>query len=59
MLTYDEIYKRRERYPAYRLQFFADEGGDKTEEPTAKKFSDARKEGQVAKSMELVTATML
>lgn len=59
MLTYDEIYKRRERYPAYRLQFFADEGGDKTEEPTAKKLSDARKEGQVAKSMELVTATML
>ena len=59
MVTYDEIYKRRERYPIYRLQFFADEGGDKTEEPTAKKLSDARKEGQVAKSMELVTATML
>ena len=59
MVTYDEIYKRRERFPAYRLQFFADEGGDKTEEPTAKKLSDARKEGQVAKSMELVTATML
>lgn len=59
MVTYDEIDKRREQHTAYRLQFFADEGGEKTEEPTAKKLSDARKEGQVAKSMELVTATML
>lgn len=42
------------------LQFFADEGGaDKTEEATPKKLSDARKEGQVAKSQELVTAVML
>lgn len=41
------------------LQFFADEGGDKTEEPTAKKLSDARKEGQVAKSTELVTGASL
>lgn len=40
------------------LQFFA-EGADKTEEPTAKKLSDARKEGQVAKSQELVSAAML
>ncbi len=40
------------------LQFFAEEGegGEKTEEATPKKLEDARKEGQVAKSMELVTA---
>lgn len=42
----------------YRLQFFA-EGADKTEQPTAKKLSDARKEGQVAKSKELTTAVEL
>lgn len=42
-----------------RLQFFADEGGDKTEEATPKKLEDARKEGQVAKSQELSTAVML
>ena len=36
----------------YNLQFFAD-NTDKTEEPTAKKLSDARKEGQVAKSKEI------
>ncbi|MBP8969069.1 MAG: flagellar biosynthesis protein FlhB [Lachnospiraceae bacterium] len=36
----------------FNLQFFAD-NGDKTEEPTAKKLSDARKEGQVAKSKEI------
>ncbi len=37
------------------LQFFADDGqgGEKTEEPTAKKLEDARKEGQVAKSKEI------
>ena len=39
------------------LQRFAD--GDKTEEPTAKKRSDARKKGQVAKSQELNTAFVL
>lgn len=45
---------------SYDLQFFAkDDGGDKTEEPTTKKLSDARKEGQVAKSTELITATGL
>lgn len=59
MVTYEEIYKQKVSLWSYRLQFFADEGGDKTEEPTAKKLTDARKEGQVAKSMELVTATML
>lgn len=42
----------------YNLQFFAD-NGDKTEEPTGKKLSDARKEGQVAKSREIVNCLML
>ncbi len=43
------------------LQLFADEGagGEKTEEATAKRLEDARKEGQVNKSQELVTAAML
>lgn len=46
---------------AYDLQFFAKEGpgGEKTEEPTAKKLDDARKEGQVAKSKEIANATGL
>lgn len=46
---------------AYRLQFFAAEGpgGEKTEEATPKKLQDARKEGQVAKSTELVNALSL
>lgn len=39
------------------LQRFAD--GDKTEEPTSKKRSDARKKGQVARSQELNTAFVL
>ncbi|MGN0408505.1 MAG: flagellar biosynthesis protein FlhB [Bacteroides sp.] len=45
----------------YDLQFFAKDGpgGEKTEEPTAKKLGDARKEGQVAKSKEIITAFML
>ncbi len=39
------------------LQFFAEgEGGEKTEEASAKKLDQARKEGQVAKSNELVMA---
>lgn len=39
----------------YNLQFFAKEGmgGEKTEPATQKKLSDARKEGQVAKSREI------
>lgn len=39
----------------YNLQFFAQEGpgGEKTEEPTAKKKSDTRKDGKVPKSKEL------
>lgn len=42
----------------YQLQFFAKDGpgGEKTEEPTAKKLEDARKEGQVAKSKEISNA---
>lgn len=40
---------------SYNLQMFAKEGpgGEKTEQATPKKLSDARKEGQVAKSREL------
>ena len=43
------------------LQFFAKEGagGEKTEPATEKKLSDARKEGQVAKSRELGQAMSL
>ncbi len=42
----------------YNLQFFAKDGpgGEKTEEPTQKKLSDARNEGQVAKSKEVTSA---
>ncbi|WP_271712631.1 flagellar biosynthesis protein FlhB [Anaeromicropila herbilytica] len=45
----------------YNLQFFAKEGpgGEKTEDATGKKLKDARSEGQVAKSQELVMATSL
>lgn len=45
----------------YNLQFFAKEGpgGEKTEEPTQKKLSDARKDGQVAKSKEIGNCAML
>ena len=43
------------------LQFFAAEGpgGEKTEEPTAKKKEDTRKEGKVAKSKELSSGVEL
>ena len=45
----------------YNLQLFAKEGagGEKTEAATPKKLQDARKEGQVAKSIEIITAFML
>lgn len=45
----------------YNLQFFAKEGpgGEKTENATSKKLSDARKEGKVAKSTEIVMAATL
>ena len=47
-------------YLKYNLQMFASsEGGDKTEEPTAKKLEDARKEGQAAKSQDLTSAVSL
>lgn len=45
----------------YNLQFFAKEGpgGEKTEDATPKKLTDARKEGQVAKSREIANGTGL
>lgn len=45
----------------YNLQFFAKDGpgGEKTEPATAKKLSDARKKGQVAKSKEIGNALCL
>ena len=45
----------------YNLQFFAKDGpgGEKTEPATQKKLSDARKEGQVAKSKEIANAFSL
>ena len=48
-------------YLNYNLQLFAKEGpgGEKTEEATPKKLQDARKEGQVAKSVDIITAFML
>lgn len=48
----------QERLPfALDLQLFAD--GDKTEEPTSKRRSDAKKKGQVGRSTELSTAFVL
>lgn len=44
----------------YHLQFFADSnGGEKTEDATSKKLRDARMEGQVARSKELITSSGL
>lgn len=45
----------------YNLQLFAKDGdgGEKTENATPKKLSDARKKGQVAKSTDAVTAASL
>ena len=43
---------------AYNLQFFG-EAGDKTEKATPKKLEDARKEGRVAKSTDLINGLML
>ena len=55
-LRMKEIY-----YFSYNLQFFAKEGngGEKTEEATPKKLKDAREEGQVAKSQDIVIAFSL
>ncbi|MGP1612544.1 MAG: flagellar biosynthesis protein FlhB [Catonella sp.] len=43
---------------AYNLQFFG-EGGEKTEKATPKKLEDARKEGRVARSADLINGLML
>lgn len=45
----------------YNLQFFAKDGpgGEKTEPATAKKLDDARKDGNVAKSKDIVSAVSL
>ena len=59
--TYHHNLSTKQHSFSYNLQFFAKEGpgGEKTEEPTPKKLTDARKEGQVAKSNELVIAASL
>ncbi len=48
-------------YLRYNLQFFAKDGpgGEKTEPATAKKLEDARKDGSVAKSREIVTSVSM
>lgn len=53
-------YPIKNKYP-YNLQYFAKDGpgGEKTEDATSKKLSDARKEGKVAKSTEIVMAISL
>lgn len=50
--------QKRELLIQLNLQFFAKDGpgGEKTEQPTAKKLNDARKKGQVAKSKEIANA---
>ena len=56
-----------EEYEDLAMQFIQPEASpapilpipEKTEEPTAKKLDDARKEGQVAKSQEIATAFSL
>ena len=57
-----EIYRLRYA-PSNRAAFVFDlqrfAGGEKTEEPTAKKRADARKKGQVGRSQELNTAFVL
>ena len=58
LIIEDEV--KRSYVLAYNLQFFAkDEGGEKTEEATPKKLSDAREEGQAPRSQDLNTAAML
>ncbi len=55
------MYEEKALLIPYNLQFFAPdgEGGEKTEDPTSKKLSDARKEGKVAKSKEVVNGVSL
>lgn len=50
--------QKHETLIQFNLQFFAKDGpgGERTEEPTSKKLSDARKKGQVAKSKEVASA---
>lgn len=50
-----------EFFVIYDLQFFAKDGpgGERTEEPTPRKLEDAREEGQVARSNELITSSTL
>ncbi len=57
MIDYNTLLEEK-KYIKIDLQFFAADGpgGEKTEQPTAKRKSDARKKGQVAKSIEVVTA---
>ncbi|MDF2485059.1 MAG: hypothetical protein K0R46_1227 [Herbinix sp.] len=57
MIVEERKHRALYRIP-YHLQYFA-EGADKTEEATGKKLSDARNEGQVARSKELITASGL
>ncbi len=55
-----EILAIKKSYRYMNLQFFADgAGGEKTEDATAKRLQDARKEGQVARSQELISGAML
>lgn len=55
----EDVFVHKTYLIPYHLQFFADEGGERTEDATSKKLSDARKKGQVARSTELITATGL
>lgn len=57
MTAEEQLHHAVYRLP-YHLQYFA-EGADKTEEATAKKLNEARSEGQVARSKELITASGL
>ena len=56
-----QMFLKKELFLKYNLQFFAKDGpgGEKTEPATQKKLDDARKEGNVAKSKDLVTAVVL
>lgn len=60
MIKEDNFFQAAYRLP-YNLQLFAEEGtgGEKTEDATSKKLGDARNEGQVARSNELITASGL
>lgn len=53
--------KEKTLFLKYNLQFFAKDGpgGEKTEPATTKKLDDARKDGNVAKSKDLVSAVTL